>query len=274
MKRGKREKVKNPTLQSYILSMLSLVLCGAMFMSATMAWFTSEVTTTGNQIYVGTLDVDLRDANNKSLHGTAATLFDQVLLPTVTEPLTHWQDNAIALEPLQVVNEGDLAFRYELFLALDQGQGSAADLTAVTNCFEVWVLKDKLLPSTEYVDVESEEDDDEWEPAAVDANGDAETLTAILENGTPILSGVMKAEEVARKAQIAHRYTVALRMKPDTSATVIEVDEDGNEITVSIMGKTLTLNATLVANQLVDEDWATEDPTTKDLAAEGGEPTT
>lgn len=289
MKRGKREKVKHPALQSYILSMLSLVLCCTMFMSATMAWFTSEVTTTGNQIYVGTLDVDLRDADGGTLHGKSGVLFDQVLLSTVDEngdpktlQVTHWEDGAIALEPLQVVNEGDLAFRYELNLILSEestvatasGETQKNDLTAITDQFEVWVLNGSLLSSDEYVDVEA--DDSGWAKVVVtttDTEGNkstADTLTAILESGTPVFSGTMTAEDVAGKAEETHQYTVALRMKPGTSATYIEVDENGNTTTVSIMGKTLILNAKLVASQLVDGQTSEDDDKTPvDPSTEG-----
>ena len=269
MKRGKREKVKTPTLQSYILSMLSLVLCCAMFMSATMAWFTSEVSTTGNRIYVGTLDVDLRDANDKSLHGKTGVLFDEVLVldtdaqgNAVTKTVSAWQENAMALEPLQVVNEGDLAFRYDLYLTLADDGSDTVDLTelsAVTDQFEVWVLKDSLRPSGEYVDVEAPGSG--WEKVKVtttDAGGnevpkDDTTLTDLLEKGTPIFSGTMSLDEVSGKKATAHTYTVVLRMKETASGVMILADAQGNPITVSIMGKTLFLNAKLVASQLVEE---------------------
>lgn len=267
MKRGKREKRKSPVLQSYILSMLSLVLCCTMFMSATMAWFTSEVTTTGNQIYMGSLDVDLRDANGETLHGKSGVLFDEVLVRTadplgaaVTAKVSHWQDNAMAVEPLQVVNEGDLAFRYDLYLTLaDDGSGIAnpAELSAVTDQFEVWVLKNSLLPSGEYVDVEAAGSG--WEMVRVtvtDAAGnsvikDDTTLTDLLNGSAPIFSGAMSLDDVSGKKATAHMYTVALRMKSTASGVMILADAQGNPITVSIMGKTLSLNAKLVASQLV-----------------------
>ncbi len=282
MKRGKREQVKNPSLHSYILSMLSLVLCCTMFMSATMAWFTSEVTTTGNQIYMGSLDVDLRDADGNTLHGKTGVLFDKVLLSTtdaggnaVTTTVTHWQDNALALEALQVVNEGDLAFRYDLFLTVDTEGWSTTDLAllpSMTDQFEVWVLKDKLLSSEIFVDVT--EKNSGWEMVKVtvtDAGGnsipkDDTTLTDLLKPDAAIFSGTMQVDDVAGKKQTAHQYTVALRMKPSASGKVIVVDENGVETTVSIMGKTLILNAKLVANQLVDEEPSTASQST------GGEP--
>ena len=73
-KRGKFEKVSAPApapsryeklkkktlLQSYLISLASLILCGTMLMGTTVAWFTTEVTSRENQIHAGTLEVDVR----------------------------------------------------------------------------------------------------------------------------------------------------------------------------------------------------------------------
>jgi predicted ribosomally synthesized peptide with SipW-like signal peptide len=57
---GKYEKMrKNALLSSYITSVLCLVLCVTMFFGTTAAWFTDTTTSEKNQIYVGTLAVDL-----------------------------------------------------------------------------------------------------------------------------------------------------------------------------------------------------------------------
>ena len=49
-------------LRTYLTSLLCMMLCVTMLLGTTYAWFTSEVTTAGNEIQVGTMRVDLTDA--------------------------------------------------------------------------------------------------------------------------------------------------------------------------------------------------------------------
>ena len=56
---AKQPKVKSALLQTYFTSLLCMVLCVTMFFGTSYAWFTSEVSNTGNEIYIGTLDVGL-----------------------------------------------------------------------------------------------------------------------------------------------------------------------------------------------------------------------
>ena len=58
-KYDKKPKAKSILLQTYFTSLLSLVLCVAMFLGTSYAWFVSEVNNTGNEIYIGILDVEL-----------------------------------------------------------------------------------------------------------------------------------------------------------------------------------------------------------------------
>lgn len=295
MSRGKREKRKIPTLHSYILSLASLVLCCAMFMSATMAWFTSEVTTTGIKVYAGTLKVALRDENDVSLHGKTGVLFNRVYLPpeesgastaiagASENTVTHWQDGAESFARLQVVNEGDLAFTYSLYLTAEGGSAEETGLASTANNGETVNL-------TDYFEVWYKAWPEGWpatgdgyiSPAALAQNGwtkvtvgegDAarDTLTAILEevvttdgegtvvrtgHGTPIFTSTMTAAEIAAakgtETAAAHRYTVALRMKSDGELTMIEVDDAGESVTLSIMGQTVTLGVKLVASQTIE----------------------
>lgn len=57
-------------------SVVALILCAAMLVGTTFAWFTDEVTSAVNKIQAGTLDVDLVDAAGNSLEGTSLTFMD------------------------------------------------------------------------------------------------------------------------------------------------------------------------------------------------------
>ena len=122
---AKKTEVKSPLLQTYFTSLLSLVLCVTMFLGTSYAWFTSEVNNSGNEIYVGTLKVGL--FKEVPYGSETPTLVDLADNATVTDPATgaesspklfdsgiRWEPGYTALETIQIVNQGDLAFKYVL----------------------------------------------------------------------------------------------------------------------------------------------------------------
>lgn len=96
---------KKVSRRALFTSIMSLILCCAMLMGTTFAWFTDSVTSGLNTINSGNLDVELMadgekvDANTK--------LFDDVEL---------WEPGMVVYENLQVVNAGTLALKYQLSL--------------------------------------------------------------------------------------------------------------------------------------------------------------
>lgn len=61
-------KIKN-TKRALLMSALSLMLCVSMLIGSTFAWFTDSVTSAGNRIQSGKLEIDLVDADGNSLEG-------------------------------------------------------------------------------------------------------------------------------------------------------------------------------------------------------------
>ena len=59
----KAPKAKSALLQTYLTSLLCMVLCVTMFFGTTYAWFTSTVTNKQNEIYIGTLDMGFYKVN-------------------------------------------------------------------------------------------------------------------------------------------------------------------------------------------------------------------
>ncbi len=95
-------------MRTYITGLLSLMLCVTMLLGTTYAWFTSEVTTGGNEIAVGTLKVDMVNAAGNSLKN-ATGLFGSGTF--------KWEPGATQIETVKVVNQGDLAFDYGLYFS-------------------------------------------------------------------------------------------------------------------------------------------------------------
>ena len=129
MKRGRFERIEPKPqkkanaglLQTYVFSVLSLVLCCAMFLSTTFAWFTAEVENQGNEVYVGKLAVDLLDSVGNSLQD-AEPVFDGNI---------KWEPGTTEYRTLHIVNTGDLSFNYRLLLTGGQGDRNIAKSISV-----------------------------------------------------------------------------------------------------------------------------------------------
>lgn len=140
-----KPEVKSALLQTYFVSLLCMILCVGMFLGTSYAWFTSEVTNSGNEIYIGILDVGFNKLVNGKPQDLATPedasaekvqLFDKNIL---------WEPGYTTLETIQVVNKGDLAFKYALNFTDGQhivAEGQTAQpeiLQAVAESFDVWV---------------------------------------------------------------------------------------------------------------------------------------
>ena len=100
------------TKHALLASVLSIVMCFAMLIGSTFAWFTDEVKSGMNKIVAGNLDVDLVNADGESLEGqslkwVAADDRDEIL----------WEPNCTYnLESFKVVNNGNLALKYTVII--------------------------------------------------------------------------------------------------------------------------------------------------------------
>ena len=231
----KQPQVKSTLLQTYFASLLGLVLCVSMFLGTSYAWFTSEVQNEANEIYVGTLKVallkedreepkDLADATNK--------LFNSGI---------RWEPGYTALETIQIVNKGDLAFKYIMnFTDGTLVNSNSASLKDIAEHFEVWVLNHGDLDH-EYIAPTSYEEISEANKWYHVGN-----LDDVL-NGEIVLQGDMiNVRQTGLNADAANpgttdgvgtiaRYTIALHMNEDATSNV--------------MGHKIMLNVKLVAYQ-------------------------
>ena len=133
---------KNTTKRSLLASVFALVLCVAMLVGSTFAWFTDTATTGVNKIVSGNLNVQLVDENGNDLEGT----------------LLHWQtdDNRAqdkilwepgckyVLQPVYIKNAGDLALKYKIVIS---GIDGSAELNEVID----WTINDTALDSDHHL---------------------------------------------------------------------------------------------------------------------------
>lgn len=106
-------KSKN-TKRALLASVLSMLLCVAMLVGSTFAWFTDSVTSGKNKIVAGNLDIELnyRNASMTSFKEVKADTED--LFVTKEGEVIRWEPGAAAVTYLELKNAGNLALKYQL----------------------------------------------------------------------------------------------------------------------------------------------------------------
>ena len=251
-KRGKREmhgmtpsqtskKMKRTLLYTYFTTLASLVLCCAMFLGTTMAWFTSDVSNTGNVIQVGSLaanvyrvedngDFDLSD------HANPAFVISKV-----------WQPMNAEAEAFKVVNGGSLDFNYTMDLAVKAGSAKDGNGTALTEdqldaflkCFDVYVI-----PGRSYSPGLKSFVEEKTDPAWTKVGTLHDVIKGIPASGGTVQEVLIRQGTVdvrqAGENESADAFTVGIYMKKEVDAT--------------FMGWNMELIVHLVANQLTSSN--------------------
>ena len=112
----KRQVKKNALLTSII----SMILCIAMLVGTTMAWFTDTASVSGNKIQSGTLGVELQylngdtweNAEGKTLQFQKAAVNEGESGDILWEPGCTYE-----LPQIKVINKGNLALQYNLVVS-------------------------------------------------------------------------------------------------------------------------------------------------------------
>ena len=102
------------TRRALLSSALVIVMCLAMLIGATFAWFTDTATTSVNTIKSGKLDVQLVDASGVSLEGAQLSWVtqDNAKVDTI-----YWEPGCTyQLQDVIVKNNGDLALKYKIVI--------------------------------------------------------------------------------------------------------------------------------------------------------------
>ena len=133
---------RKSTKRALLGSIMAMVLCLAMLVGATFAWFTDTASTGVNKIQAGKLDVALEmkdaagqwvSAEGKTLNWVKAAAGEQVL----------WEPGCTyTLPELRVVNNGNLALKYKIQITGIQGD---AKLNEVID----WTINDAAIDLTE-----------------------------------------------------------------------------------------------------------------------------
>ena len=126
------------TKKALIMSVLSMVLCIAMLIGMTFAWFTDTASTGVNKIQAGTLDVQLlmRDEANsgayKDISNATEAIFGTGDTANEDNQATLWEPGKTQVAYLAVRNAGNLALKYNIKLnVVDKGLIGALDYVIV-----------------------------------------------------------------------------------------------------------------------------------------------
>lgn len=110
---------KSTSRRALVLSILSLVMCAAMLLGTTYAWFTDTVVSANNIIKSGTLNVELYYQVEGQTDWTKVTDTTNVFKDGAL-----WEPGYTEVVKLKIVNEGNLALKYQLGVNVASETGS------------------------------------------------------------------------------------------------------------------------------------------------------
>ena len=170
---------KNSTKRSLLMSTLALVLCFSMLVGSTFAWFTDSVSSGGNKIQAGTLDLDLYQwtgaATSTEITNESAPLFGENIL---------WEPGYTKVVYLSLKNNGNLNLKYSVNVNVVNPNGGK-------DLYEV--MEYAIIPDATYDSVVS------WS------------------NGTAVVLGMnaTSANDVVMAPDAEHFFALAVHMKEE-----------------------------------------------------------
>ena len=125
---------RKSTKSALLMSFTSLLLCFAMLIGSTFAWFTDSVTSGVNRIVAGNLDVEVTHTN-ATVTEAATIKGEDTMFPDKDGKAMLWEPGAMSYENFTVKNVGTLALKYNMAM-------NVVDFNAVTGTNDN--LKDAL----------------------------------------------------------------------------------------------------------------------------------
>lgn len=214
---------KKSTKRALLSSVFALVLCVAMLVGSTFAWFTDTASTGVNKIVSGKLDVELEYSYDMSEWKTATSstkLFNDSTL---------WEPGVTEVVYLRVKNAGSLALKYTMGLNSNVGFSAGKNVAG-----ETYNVGDYLKMGTAVVSEKLANREAAW--AAVAGNADAiKTLKPFVE-GMPVLKAgettdpialvIYMPTEVGNEANAGAKASYVYRLGVEVNATQATVESD------------------------------------------------
>ena len=139
-------KIKN-TKRALLMSALSLLTCVSMLVGSTFAWFTDSVTSAGNRIQAGTLDIDLVDKTGATLEGQ---MIEWVTKDGKAQDAILWEPGCTYVtEEFKVVNKGNLDLQFKVEVTGIDGDAKLLEVIEFTPSGFAYGESVKLLANKE-----------------------------------------------------------------------------------------------------------------------------
>ena len=137
------------TKRALLSSVMAMLICVAMLIGTTFAWFTDSASTAVNKIQAGTLDIQLLDEAGNSLEGEtlkwvrATATADEAEFVDSEDIL--WEPGCTyQLQPIVIKNTGNLALKYKIVITGIQGDAE------LNNAIE-WTINDTALSADHHL---------------------------------------------------------------------------------------------------------------------------
>lgn len=216
---------KHSTKKALVASILALCMCFTMLVGTTFAWFTDSVTSTGNVIKSGTLDIEFENYNYET--GVWETASQNKIFN-----YDKWEPGYTQKVNLRVINNGTLALKWMAAITTSQSLSKLADV------INVYVrANDKFNAEAESSVAGYINDIDTRDLTAAVTNGDLAvcTLRQFIENCSAVTKGNLKAGDTAYLGLI-------LQMDPEAGNDYQNLDLGGK------------FDITILATQMASEE--------------------
>ena len=257
------------TKKALLMSVLSMVLCVAMLVGMTFAWFTDTASTSVNKIQAGELKIKLLGADDQELSATNPLTWQKPAGYETEEVL--WEPNCkYNLETFKVQNAGNLAVKYKVILKatditnkdgktlLDvlvwEVNGENVDFRTLGNGIEIITDANLLVGQTDKIEVSARmkaEAGNDYQGLKIDGFGvevyatqlnsenDSYGNTYDQDANFPVIATATNATEIANAIQNASNQGIPAKIT--LSNDISNADLNGGDITVDVADKKLTI---------------------------------
>lgn len=125
--------------KAFVASLFATLLCVSMLVGSTFAWFTDSVTSAGNIIKSGTLDIDLLAKGGETGY-TEYTSLETAHTPVFN--YTLWEPGYTSWANVKVENKGSLALKYTMTITAN---GTGTDLTKLAEVIDVYYKAEEVV---------------------------------------------------------------------------------------------------------------------------------
>ena len=197
------------TKRALFSSLVALLVCFSMLLGTTFAWFTDSVTSTGNVIQTGTLNVEMYWAEGKSNPSADDTVWMDASNGAIFNN-DKWEPGYVEVRHVKISNAGTLAFKYQLHIIAN------GDVSNLSDVIDVYFVD----PAVQVVD-----------RVALEGIAPVGTLTEVLAGMPDNASGKLLAEETAT-------VTLALKMR-ENAGNEYQNKSIGSDFTIQLLATQL-----------------------------------